>query len=243
MPTYGGPSESGDTSWAGVRGQVTLDGSDYDIQYDAFPLTFDAGFDAPNEQALQVASIPHSLEDVVKGNEWRLRRIVGKSFIWVLGDELDSPAVQGALVDCAVGFIVCKTDDDGTPDTWFPEVNPLSQFSADDPWIWRRRWLLNPYSASDVRDSTVSLMNNFPYADIPGSNINCGSAVDGPHIDQKTARRIHRNERLFCVVAARPHTVNFVDDYGAVVLQYLLDYRLLGSLVGSAIGNRGNASR
>jgi len=244
LPTFGGlDTETALTTFQGVRGSIIFDGITDEVVYDAFPLTFDLSYDAANEQYAIPLGTARTLHDIVSGNEYRLRRIVGKAHIWTHGDELDSPAVQGGLVDVACGFIVCDTDDDGAPGTLFSEVNPLAQMSSEDPWIWRRRWILNPYWNATSRTVVDPLLNNFPYADIPGSTMRYGSAVDGPHIDQKTARRIGRSQRLFCVIAGRPLLLTPGSDYGAMTLQYQLDYRLLASMLRSSPGNRGRASR
>jgi len=244
MPTFGGANFDDDTTaWQGVRGSINVDTEE--VIYDAFPLTFDYSADAVDAQNNAINQpLVQSLQDIVSGNEWKLRRIVGKAFLWASGDETDSPVVQPALVDCAVGFIVCNTDDDAAPTTFFPEVNPLAQQSAEDPWIWRRRWLLNPYpnlpAAPVTGDSTIG---NFGYSGWPGTTGGYGSVMDGPHIDQKTSRRIHRSERLYCVIACRAHLLTLGQDFAAFNLQYLIDYRLLGSLAPRSAGNRGNASR
>jgi len=244
LPTYGGyDAQTALTTFQGVRGSIIHDGITDEVVYDAFPLTFDLSIDAANEQSKIPLDTQRTLQDIVSGNEYRLRRIVGKAHIWASGDELDSPAVQGAIADVACGFIVCDTDDDGAPGTYFPEVNPLAQMSAEDPWIWRRRWILNPYWNATSRDVVTNTLNNFPYADIPGSTMRYGSAVDGPHIDQKTARRIARSQRLYCVIASRPILLTPGADYGALTIQYQLDYRLLASMLRSSPGNRRRASR
>ena len=157
---------------------------------------------------------------------------------------LNIGSATSSLVDVALGFIVCKTYDDGAPLTDFNEVNPLSQDSMEDPWIWRRRWLLNPQQGL-LPGVTNIAGTNAPYTwQAPASTMGYGSVLDGPHIDAKTARVIHRQERLFGVLAARRYyndvtPTNELDQ--SVVM--LLDYRLLGSLRGQAYGNRGNTSR
>jgi len=242
MPTYGGlnPDASPDTTFTGIRGVLNVDTEE--VIYDAFPLTFDYSFDANLQQQAAAVGYPGSLHDIVSGNEWKLRRIVGKCFLWASGDETDSPVVQAALVDVAVGFIVCNTEDDGSPTTDFNTCNPLSQEGSEDPWIWRRRWLLNPYNPPTLGTDTSNI-GFFANSSIPQFNGQYGSVADGPHIDQKTSRRIHRSQRLFCVIATRPHLVQISSDFAAYSLQYLLDYRLLGSLAPRSAGNRGNAAR
>lgn len=215
---------------------MSLDGNPDAIRVDSFAVTFDATQSAELEQAQPSNS---TLRDLVSGNEYRLRRIVGKYFATWLRNPEGTEANSPPLIDVAAGFIVCRTDDDGVPTTDFEQVNPLVQDSAEDPWIWRRRWFLRTI----VPPGTT---NEFQAgATFPGSTAGYGSVADGPHIDQKTARRIARQERLFFVQAAR------VYDIGGSVTEFTLpgsvctylDYRILGSLISGSKGNRRNASR
>lgn len=246
LPTFGhATSAFGEVTGgaAGISGQIQFD-SDAVI-YDAFPVTFDQSIDpalAQTQQPVGGIYVPN-LQDLVSGNEYRLRRIVGKIFLSATSDELDDPAENSALVDCAFGFIVCKTDDDGAPTTDFNEVNPLQQQSMEDPWIWRRRWLLNPYGNSRTIDVTNTALNNPALNLYPPTNAQYGSVADGPHIDQKTARIIHHSERLFGVVAVRGFGWGGDLQFAGMQLSYLLDYRLLASLRPGSTGNRRNASR
>jgi len=243
MPGFRAEQVGEDPSTAdpgGVQGTLLLSPTGTVI-YDAFGLTWDYSQDVNNQED-PVASIPHSsLLDLLSGNEWRLRRIVGKFFCGASSDEIDDPAASTSLVDVALGFMVCNTDDDGAPTANFNEVNPLGLEGYDDPWIWRRRWVLNPYGNSRSLDFNNDLRSIYGHLLFPNTTANYGSAVDGPHIDQKTARRIHRHQRLFAIIAARQWS-NFVNS-GECRIDYLLDYRLLGSIAARATGNRGYASR
>jgi len=229
---------------AGISAEIDLDFNvaQDEVVWDSFALTFDTSQSAVETQA---SPTDRTLRDIVAGNEYRLRRIVGKAFVWTSND------VQGASVlpaiDCAFGIIVSHTDDDGFPRTNFDEVNPLAQDSMEDPWIWRRRWLLQPGDSLShgvwTNPATTTTETQPKFWGFPASNVRYGSVQDGPHIDAKTARVIHRNERLYGVFAARRLYAG-----GAVAIcdtkaHLLLDYRLLGSLRGSSYGNRGNTAR
>lgn len=240
-----GETASG-TDPAGVEGTLVVDPANGGvIQWDAFPLTYDE----PNDPADRNASATNqpTLLDYVGSTEYRLRRIVGKFFCFGSADESDDPPVLNGLLDVALGFIVSKTYDDGAPLTDFNEVNPLCRESYDDPWIWRRRWVLNPFfntAATGLAGiGSFNSIDNFLYARFPNSTPGYSSAVDGPHIDQKTARIIHRHERLFAVVAVRPWSNYDGTALGEMQIDYLLDYRLLASLKPGSSGNRHNASR
>lgn len=245
MPTFGGAPipESSTAPWPGLEVELNLDSGTVEdgVIFDAFPLTFDVSEGAVDAQADPVNK---SLRDIVSGNEWRLRRLVGKAFIHAFA------GVQGASVvpaiDVSLGFMVCNTDDDGTPQTNFEEVNPLSQESMEDPWFWRRRWILHPYGDNRGPHANVAALNttNLPeWWGYPQNTAKYGSVADGPHIDSKTARVIHRSERLYGVLACRRFYSGGAVAINDVGIRMLLDYRLLGSLRGASYGNRGHASR
>jgi len=219
------------------------------VNWDAFPVTFDNTQAATFTQA-NYSTDRQTLRDLVWGNEWSLRRIVGKCFVTLLRDTGDTPenTVGIAAVEVAAGFIVGRTDDEGTATVDFTTVNPLNQDSQDDPWIWRRKWIIQSgpirgaWSGAIATQDQINL--NGAATGFPLGNALCGSVADGPHIDQKTARAIKRQERLYFVIANRlwdPYTVTEYLDEDTYVT-YNLDYRLLGRLGGS-VGNRNNASR
>lgn len=235
MPVYGEGGSLPEERASGQRSILGLTGDGL-IRWEAFSLTFDYTDSAADDQTTQ----SKTLADLTSGNEWLLKRIVGKCFSsWRPGAE-GGQAAAPPIVDCAAGFIVCRTDDDGTPTTNFDAVNPLVQDSAEDPWIWRRRWFLRTFGyLAPVGQSAIYGWN------FPGSTAEYNSAPDGPHIDQKTARRIHRQERLFFVIAGR--TWDPVDQLASYAnpgsLCTFLDYRLLGTIAPRVGGNRNNASR
>jgi len=209
-----------------------------EIVFDATPCTFDYS-DAPSTEQ---GSFNRSLQDLASGNNYRLRRIVGKIHAGVRPTSSAASRIQP--VEVAAGFIVNRTDDSGNlviASTLEPQTaTPLAQDSAQDPWIWRRKWMLSPYPPG-YTSSTAANVIDFATGPVwPQTTAGYGSVADGPHIDQKTARVIANQERLFFWIAARQRN----DDSGAadVTLQYNLDIRILASLRSSQ-GNRRNASR
>lgn len=243
FPTFGGARipEAQSSPFPGIEFELDVDTSlpNGDVFVDAVPLTFDTSQSAVEAQG---SPTDKTLRDIVQGNEWRLRRIVGKCFLNCAGyTQGDTVAT---LADVALGFIVCKTYDDGVPITDFTEVNPLSQESMEDPWIWRRRWLLSANGdLVNTAQLTADVTNNAAYWGYPASNVRYGSVLDGPHIDAKSNRTIHRSERLFAVLAARKFNNGGAINYRDFVVRGLLDYRLLGSLKSQQYGNRGNMAR
>jgi len=201
------------------------------------PITFDQ----PGEQRFQAAvaaGVLPSLKDYVQGSGYRLRRIVGKCFA-----AFSRLAVQGQTKPpaavFAAGFIVLKVDPDtGTALDADTEYSPLEAKNVEDPWIWRRTWL---FGANDHFGDGSETDRTF--SDFEPNNSNYGGGVaDGAHIDQKTARIIGTDERLFFIIST--HKVPLLTDYDndSLIVGYL-DYRLLASIVSRSSTNRGNSSR
>jgi len=250
LPTFGTDFSDGEGQYSNANGLngVVFVPNDGKFVNNIEPLTFDYTDSASAEEDDQ----QRSLQDLSSGNEWRLRRIVGKFHCAAVATEVVSGQTILPTVDLAAGFIILKTDDDGNPQRsadYYAKEAPLSQDGAENPWIWRRRWLLTPLPEQIVWDQAAT---NLTQASVdfssflggngrwPSTTAGYHSVADGPHIDQKTARRIHRAERLYFWMTARAQD-NGTD---AVVasLNFQLDYRLLGSVRG-ATGNRKNASR
>jgi len=66
-----------------------------------------------------------------------------------------------------------------------------------------------------------------------------GPYFDGSHIDQKTARRVSNEERLFFVISTVNPGLSTTLAGGGT---FILDYRVVASPM-RVSGNRGNASR
>lgn len=170
-----------------------------------------------------------SLSDV-ENSGYRLRRIVGKIFI--IGDAFDDETtIEAVLVKAAI--IVRRTASDGSTSlaigaTPNDAANPSKAENWPDPWIWQRTWILgNP---------------NIPPLgpQLPTSNVFLTTEA-GPHVDQKTARIIGPEERLFLDVSA---TALFFSGVAELTqdIQIVTDLRVLGTMKNNA-GNRRNASR
>lgn len=178
-----------------------------------------------------------SLADIYSSG-YRLRRIVGKLYV---GMGQTSPDVGQSSVAqvilCTAGFIVLRVKQDGTPiadsdpDSYSPSI--INNWA--DPWIWRRTWILGSVDAAThphiFTGGILWQENNCQY----------GSVADGPHIDQKTARRISTEERLFLVCTTTLLDTTTQED-GVVQSFWYGDLRCVASLITTA-GNRRNASR
>ena len=175
-----------------------------------------------------------SLADI-SSSGYRLRRIVGK--FWCRFARTNAGSTNFTDVVVSAGFIVLRSNDStggGTPIN--PDVDSYATTAienTENPWIWRRSWYLNREEATD---STV--VTKFgPQA---AGNLNLGGNSDGPHIDQKTARIIGPDERLFLVASAQSLGVEAegIEEN----IECVWDVRVLASMR-TMVGNRRNASR
>lgn len=168
-----------------------------------------------------------SLADI-ESSGYRLRRIVGKVYCALTQVVQDD---AGAVL-VAVGFIVRRVNPDGTPAFAAARRQPTFQENIPDPWIWRRTWILANGSSSQVETSFVDSAN---FSNMEGGP----SAVDGPHVDAKTARIIGPEERLFMSASV---TLLNSSDAAVMSTRFAYDFRVLASMRTSS-GNRRNASR
>jgi len=214
---------------------------------DVQPVTFDYSDSASQEEGVDF----RSLQDLAQGNAYRLRRIVGKFHAACYTENNGETVIP--TVDVAAGFMVCRTDDDGNILVEQAGVSgdvtrgPLAQDGSEDPWCWRRRWLLTGVQSAITYTTGTTLADVLALNGIlgfqgqfPQTTAGYGSVQDGPHIDQKTARVISRDERLFFWVQAR--LTNPSTETNNARLPWQLDVRLLASLRQN-VGNRRNASR
>jgi len=250
LPVHGrdfAEAAEGENFGNGIGGILTVPQTG-EITADVQDVTFDYSDSASGEEGTE----SRSLQDLTSGNAYRLRRIVGKfhaAAVVAGGNETEIPTV-----DIAAGFMVNRTDDNGNilagQQTITGDVTrgPLAQDGAEDPWIWRRRWLLTAIPPvvtfasgsgllADIRSISATMSDQGQW---PQTTAGYGSVADGPHIDQKTARVISRDERLFFWVQAR--LTNPSPETEAATVPWQLDLRLLASLRQN-IGNRRNASR
>lgn len=200
------------------------------------PITFDT----PQENFGVGPGV--GLNDLV-GNEYFLRRIVGKVFIdlnlLIAGTDIGEakPVTVGAAF--FVARAQSEAQDSNLPLQWSTQAkrdyNPLGADSIREPWIWRRTWrlglqgLIAPQPRSGGNTNILS-QNGTEYTSVtnwPPNNL-AGSVLDGPHLDAKCARRVGQDDRLWFTVAAQADGGADPDDVYGVNIE--LDYRLLGAL-------------
>lgn len=178
-----------------------------------------------------------SLADV-EGSAYRLRRIVGKIFIQPAQRAVIGINDASAFVVTA-GFIILRTDDVGNPLSLLTPTSydPQSLDNIRDPWIWRRTWFLSNLDGRAARNviNPDERTSAFAQDTLAGPG-----AIDGPHVDAKTARIVSDEERLFLVVSAvsLDGTAQGLDQLALIIA----DLRVLVSMRKQS-GNRRNASR
>lgn len=190
-----------------------------------FPLVGDGG----NAENTIIGGPPtygttQTLSDMFNSG-YRLRRVCGHIFCRLPGRPIGQGGFFGNVIVTAA-MQVMRVDSSGLPvDT--QAANPATYVNQDNPWIWRRSWMLTNFASNPI--------------DAAGGQTNLGLSVrEGTFVDQKTARIIGPDERLFMCLSC---TMGFsqseaLDDF--VVFDF--DLRVLASLK-SNLGNRRNASR
>lgn len=231
--------------WAGIEFGLTMLGADGN-----FPRVIESPLVVDNPTS---ATFTGSTLGVYQGtalnqtNEfgWKCHRIVGDMFFShfaVVGEGAQTPW-PAILVEA--GIITRRVEGtDGRPLADSADEDPGSIENNDDPWVWRRNWILG---------SAVYAGNNFNWvqptqaavAQYPTTNIAYGSGLTGARVDQKTKRRIGPEERLFLNVTLTPLPMDITNppiSNTANTVELHFDYRVLGSVI-TVGGNRNNSSR
>lgn len=230
-----GPEGNQEDDDNGIYAELTppIDGTS---QIFVTELTFDHFV---GEGATAEGTASRSLADF-EGSEYLLRRIVGKCFLAL--DQLTG-VTTGQCVQCTASFMVARESQ--IPGLTFPapiggesDLTMVQQYAPSgtstvmNPWIWRRKWLLSN-RADNAPGNNANATGNRMF---PRCNAEYGSVSDGPHIDCKTLRRVHREDRLWFVLQVRCLGPNWADPFGSndmVVAPHVkvhLDYRLFGML-------------
>lgn len=169
-----------------------------------------------------------TLRDFTEGQDWFLRRIVGKlTFAWdfVPGGEGGTFPVNTII---GAGFFVARAREDNPnlPDLDIDEYDVLANGNIRSPWLWRRTWILGSHVSGGAAGWET-------FYQFPSNNWQTGSALDGPHVDAKTLRRIRREERLWFTWSGNNFDL-FPGSWHATQLDaqvtFGLDYRVLGQM-------------
>lgn len=135
-----------------------------------------------------------NLRDFVEGQNYVIDRIVGEIPLNIrdLQESHSNPAQNWWYAQVAAGIFVAKVSDadQSLPMGVDADYDPFACDNAQNPWMWRRTWMLADPQANTLRD------------DFPISNTNYVGDSSGSHIDIRAKRIVRREERLFLVVAA-----------------------------------------
>jgi len=206
---------------------------------DEFPIVADFTQENP-----AIGSAAETLSDL-ENSGYRLRRIVGKIFVSSVANANDPNGnTNASWLVVTAGIMVRRIDEATGVSHAFTagEAAVDDTLNVRDPWIWRRSWSLGAV----VVESTNAQQDALPLGvigasvGIPRNNWSHGpSALDGPHVDAKTARIIGPEERLVLNVTARV-ILNGANTAEIVVVAHEL--RVLASMR-TNVGNRRNSSR
>lgn len=203
---------------------------------DPSPLSFIPLFrDSPPERNQQATDTHvQSMADII-GSEYFLRRIVGKMYVSneSFTDGVTPTTVRPVLL-VKTGIYVARADADNSD---FPIAalneeqlyHPLGLDANREPWIWQRSWILGSRGLVATHADTYIDPLNSRSRSYPVSNTQYGSALEGTHIDIKTARRIRQDERLYWSVGFKA-LGGFDGEEWTAQVRALFDYRGLGAL-------------
>lgn len=168
---------------------------------------------------------------------YRLRRIVGKLHIGVEAHTGGQTPTIDPFWSVTAGFIVRRVDETGNAIATADQLSTQSVQNLQDPWIWRRNWILSTGVAGGGSNAAMQL---FPR----NTALYGGGNNDACHVDQKTARIVGPEERLFLnvsfVTGGQLEGQDEVESDIFVGIHY--DLRILASLRTNT-GNRRNAAR
>lgn len=191
------------------------------------PIVLDSTLEDTDVNPATGAAAPTNITiaDIVQSNEYFIKRICGN--IWCVLGQDSSSTIPGCLVEA--GLFVARADSNndnlpiGSASQPFNGYDPAHPDTIREPWIWRRSWLLANSSGSPAQES-------YNWGPAANYGVYDGGLRTGPFVDQKTARRIKSDERLFLAVSARawpPVAGNYTI---GLTLYYTREFRVLGQL-------------
>lgn len=207
-----------------------------------FPVTED--YNQQPQNVTDTLTAP-SLRDFVEGQSYLLKALVGNLFIYAHpgggGTAANwDPSNWWSFVQATAGFFVARAQDGNTsvPDLSQSEVDPLNGNNIQNPWIWRRMWILqNPFAGfiQNFDSGVVGTTLQRPTYTGFTSNVEM-SAENGPFFRTKSARRIRREERLWCSISVLGWDGNRQAVNGSASgiqpgIDFSLDLRIFGKMV------------
>lgn len=183
----------------------------------------------------------------ILGNEYFLKRIVGRCWVSVRQLADDPPVVINPKTFLiGAGMFVARANDSASgggenqpvgsasAQERLDNYSTLSLDTVREPWFWERKWVLNTGQGPQPQIASTSPIHFGNQFDTPTSNIML-TGMNGAHFDAKTARRIRQDERIWLSLSVRtidnefdpPAAPNVAANNGVAVL---FDYRVLGAL-------------
>lgn len=249
FPNFGSASQNVESvpSFTGLKAQLTVPPNG-DIVVALNPMVTDP--------PLEGEDINRDTDRLVQvlGNEYIIRRIVGRCFLSCDTPADDDPAaIFPKTFLIGVGFFVARANDTGsggghnTPigSATNPEaVDNYSTLALDtdrEPWMFFRTYILSSGRLSDPAGTGTVQTRPWTPSSVttgvggPKDNL-LMSGLMSPHFDVKSMRRVRDDERLFVSFSARTLDNEFLPADGRPntvapegVSMYL-DYRVLGAL-------------
>lgn len=199
------------------------------------PAAQDAVIGLGNFSAI-TAKPAYTLADMYDSG-YRLRRIVGK-IAWcqeqVVGSNDPQQGTPASNFMLTAGIIVLKSSTTGVPNDP-AEGSPDFIQSQENPWVWRRSWICTNYAQVGALQGYYQTWGNI------SSENGAYNVREGGFIDQKTARVLNQDERLFMALQYSPIDGD-ASAISGIGVQVVWNLRFLASLK-TNIGNRRNASR
>lgn len=231
----GGAPADALANWAGVEFKDVIVTLGTDPTTVIAPLVQDMPI---SNDIIDVAFAAYQRSTLTENNEmgYRLRRIVGSLFVGV-SNQGEAGNLPVPAVLCEFGIMVRRVDRDGQPAVSGEDQDVGSLQNNGDPWILRRNWILSTGNTGLSSEPTDLLLGDSPRANWLFGNSRY-------EIDQKTARIIGREERVFATWTFWTLPINdaIFTRTSTLVAASWFDYRILGSKR-LDVGNRRNASR
>lgn len=141
-----------------------------------------SGYDDPPNDTTLAGATAAQLANVLRGNSYLVKRVVGSIFV-----SLSTAIEASATVLAVAGLVIIEqTTAGGIQATEGARWSPFDEGSVQGRWLWRRTWLLGPTAGG-----------------FPLTNISYGDVRSGSHIDAKSKARIGYGERLVWVFNAQ----------------------------------------
>lgn len=177
---------------------------------------------------------------------YRLRRIVGKIWCQMVQSDPSATTDAPAAVIITAGIIVRRADTTTgaslAATVNADQIDPGLIDNSGDPWVWRRSWVLGDNGANTVLGGIPPVIEKLQSMPTQNWGTYGGGIAEGPHVDQKTARVVGPEERLFLDLSMTILSEAQNPNVNAATCVWFTDLRVLGSMT-SSIGNRNNSSR